>query len=562
MRWGIPAVDPETVQRLAREAAVPPLVARLLILRGITDPETATAFLHPSLSQFHDPYRMADMRSAVHRLRAALAKKEKILIYGDYDVDGITATVVLLTALRSLGAHVEPFVPHRMTDGYGMRAAALERAAGEGFRVVLSVDTGVREHEALERARELGLDCIITDHHLPGDRLPPATAILNPRRPDCPYPEKSLSGVGVAFKLAQALLGERLTDGLLRSYLKIVAIGTIADVVPLTGENRVIARFGLEGLRRPAHAGLEALLRVSDIARRAVTVADVGFRLAPRLNAAGRLEDAKEAVELFITRDPLRAKEIADRLDRLNRERQRVEDDILREILDAVSRNSELTRRSTLVFSGAGWHRGVVGIVAQRVAERFYRPTLVAGVMDGVAVGSGRSIPGFHLLDALASAHDLFLRYGGHAQAAGFTLAAAWLPELERRLEEHARCVLSPEDLEPTLNVDADISLGEINDELFRQLERLEPHGPGNPAPVFVARAAQLVSPPRILKEKHLKLRVGQSERLLDALAWRRAEAGAELRSGDRVDLAFRLEQSSYQGMTTPQLNLKDWRKV
>jgi single-stranded-DNA-specific exonuclease len=537
-------------------------VARLLVLRGLSEPAAAERFLNPSLDQFHDPYCMADMRAAVERLRAAIARGEKVLIYGDYDVDGITATVVLLTALRALGARVEPFVPHRMTEGYGMRAWALERAAAEGYRVVLSVDTGVREHEALERARELGLDCIITDHHLPEQRLPPAAAILNPRREDCPYPEKSLSGVGVAFKLAQALLGERLTDGLLRSYLKIVAIGTIADVVPLVGENRVIARFGLDGLRRPAHAGLEALLRVSDIAHRAVTATDVGFRLAPRLNAAGRLEDAKEAVELFTTRDASRAQEIAERLDRLNRERQRVEDDILGEILDTRAGKPDLACRHSLLFSGAGWHRGVIGIVAQRVAERFYRPVLVAGVENGVAVGSGRSIPGFHLLDALTSAHDLFVRYGGHAQAAGFTMPAERLPELERRFEEYARRTLSAEDLEPALNVDAEISFGEIDDELFRQLERLEPHGAGNPAPVFAARETRLMAPPRILKEKHLKLRVGQAERLLDALAWRRAEAGAELRAGDRLDLAFRLEESTYQGVTAPQLNLRDWRKV
>ncbi|MGD0922345.1 MAG: DHH family phosphoesterase, partial [Terriglobia bacterium] len=318
MRWQISKVDNEAAAPLVRELSIPPLVARLLVLRGIKEPAEADRFLHPSLRQLHDPFLMADMRAAVGRLRQAIERQEKILIYGDYDVDGTMAVVVLLTALRSLGAKVDAHIPHRLTDGYGMRVPVVERAQADGFRVVLSVlsvDTGVREHEVLARARELGLDCIVTDHHLPDSHLPPACAILNPCRADCVYPEKNLSGVGVAFKLAQALLGERLTERHVLSYLKVVALGTIADVVPLVGENRVMVHFGLAGMREPSQAGLAALLAVSGLEGRAVATGDVAFRLAPRLNAAGRMENARDVIDLFTTSDPAQARAIAERLE-------------------------------------------------------------------------------------------------------------------------------------------------------------------------------------------------------------------------------------------------------
>ena len=450
----------DIARRLARELEVSPLVARLLVQRGLAEPAAAQAFLHPSLGQLHAPELMAGMREAVARLRRALEQHEKILIYGDYDVDGTMAVVVLLTALRMLGAEVEAYVPHRLTDGYGMRVPVVEEAAANGFRVVISVDTGIREHAVLARARELGVDCIVTDHHLPDGHLPPACAILNPRRPDCGYPEKSLAGVGVAFKLAQALLGERMTERLLQSFLKVVAIGTIADVVPLLGENRVIARFGLEGLRQPAQSGLAALIELAGLAGKEISAGDVGFRLAPRLNAAGRMENARDVIDLFTLPDAARTREIAERLERLNRERQRVEEEILRAIVAQLEQRADLREQYTLVLAGEGWHRGVIGIVAQRVVERYHRPALVIGIEDGVGVGSGRSIKRFHLLDALTSVGDLFQRFGGHAQAAGFALAVERIPELTRRFEEHARNVLTASDLEPVLRVDAPRGFG------------------------------------------------------------------------------------------------------
>ena len=558
MRWLESPVDAECAGRLARELGVSPLVARLLVQRGLTESAAAHAFLHPTLAQLHAPERMAGMREAVERLRRALAAREKILIYGDYDVDGTMAVVVLLTALRRLGAEVEAHVPDRLTEGYGMRAAVIEQAAAQGFRVVISVDTGIREHLVLGRARELGIDCIVTDHHLPDGQLPPACAILNPRRPDCDYPEKSLAGVGVAFKLAQALLGERLTDRMLRSYLKIVAVGTIADLVPLRGENRVIAHFGLEGLCRPAQTGLAALIERAGLAGKVISAGDVAFRIAPRLNAAGRMDTARDVIELFTSPDAVRTRHIAEHLDQLNRDRQRVEDVILQEIVEQLDREQDWANRYTIVLTGEGWHRGVIGIVAQRVAERYHRPALVIGVQDGVGMGSARSIPRFHLFQALSGVADLFERFGGHAQAAGFSLPAHRVPELVVRFEQKARGLLSPADLERTLQVDAEVNLEQMDWPLFYELAALEPFGMGNPTPVFGIEGLRVLAAPRVLQEKHLKLKVGQAAHMLDVLGWGWASRAPVLAAGHQVDLAFTLEQNSYQERLNLQLVVRD----
>ena len=566
MRWILPKAGPEAAQRaahLARELDLLPIVAHLLVSRGLDEPEAAERFLCPRLAQLHDPFLMADMGAAVARLRQAVERREKILIYGDYDVDGTVAVVVLLTALRALGGLVEVHIPHRLTDGYGMHREVIERAAAEGARLVVSVDTGVREFEAIGRGRELGLDCIVTDHHLAGDRLPPAVAILNPHRPDCPYPDKNLSGVGVAFKLAQALVGMPASGGstrLLESYLKIVALGTIADVVPLVGENRVIAHFGLMGLGRPVSPGLRALIEVCGLGGKGLTAGHVGFRLAPRLNAAGRMESAGDVIALLTTTEQAVAAEIAGRLDRLNQERQQVEAVILGEIMDLMEEHAEYRDRHALVFAGEGWHRGVIGIAAQRLAERFHRPALVIGIEGGEGIGSGRSIPGFHLLQALDAVSDVFDRYGGHAQAAGFKLAADRIGELEARFEQYARAELTPQDLEPALRIDAEVNLGDLGGSLYQQLQRLGPHGVGNPTPVFAARGLRLQASPRVLKEQHLKLKVAQGTVGLDALAWRWGARASEWGEGQSVDAAFILDASIFQDIASLQLELRDLR--
>jgi len=553
-------VDDDAVARLCRELDIPSIIARLLVLRGVTNPESAHRFLNPALHQLHDPFLLADMKPAVARLRRALEQGEKILIYGDYDADGTMAVVILLTALRGLGGQVEAFIPHRLSDGYGMRAGVVEEAAAKGFRVVISVDTGIREHEALTRARELGLDCIVTDHHLPDGHLPPACAILNPQRVDCGYPEKLLAGVGVAFKLVQALLGERLSGRVLKSYLKVVAIGTIADVVPLMGENRVIARFGLEELRQPSQAGLQALLEVSGLEGRKISAGDVAFRLGPRLNAAGRMENARDVIDLLTCPDLEKAREIAARLESLNRDRQRVEEEILREITEVMDRHPDKRDRYSLVLAGEGWHRGVIGIVAQRVVERYHRPALVIGLGDGLGVGSGRSIRAFHLLDAVTNLQDLFVRFGGHAMAAGFALPSARIAELETRFEGYARAMLKPLDLEPVLRVDAEVSGADIDWTLFEALETLAPFGCGNPTPVLAARDLRLLLSPRIVQEKHLKLRVACGSKPLDAIGWGMAERGATLAPGQALDMAFTLDQNVFQDVRRLQLVVSEIR--
>lgn len=568
MRWTIPDTNHDAASRLSRELNLPPLLARLLVERGYAEPDHAQRFLNPRLSDLHDPYRMRDMTAAVCRLRRAIDRKEKILIYGDYDVDGTMAVVVLLTALTALGARVESYIPNRLTDGYGMRADVIERAAEAGVRVIVSVDTGIREHEVLGRMAELGIDGIVTDHHLPEGHLPKACAILNPRRPDCGYPEKNLAGVGVAFKLAHALMGPALSEAALRSYLKVVAIGSIADVVPLTGENRVIAHAGLAGLTQSAlaapgqgsgRAGISALLAAAGLAGKRISAGDVAFRIAPRLNAAGRMENARQVIDLFTLPSGREVQEIAACLERLNRNRQEAEDGIVRQIKEQVTARPQMAERYSLVFAGEGWHRGVIGIAAQRVVDLFYRPTLVLSVEDGMAYGSARSIRGFHLLDALTQCGRLFTRFGGHAQAAGFSMPASRIQQLEGEFEAHARSVLEPSDLIPQLRVDATVALKDLTLELYAGLKQLEPFGCGNPAPVFAAEA-NVAFPPRILKEKHMKLCVVGAGRRFDAMGWGMAGHAAALDGIRRVALAFSLSENTFQGRTDLQLVLKDVR--
>ncbi len=567
-RWEDVSADEALVQRTAAALDVPPVVARLLCQRGLADPDAARRFLAPDLNDLHDPYLLAGMREAVDRLLRAVAQRERIVIHGDYDVDGITSTVILRRALEMLGGDVQHFVPDRLREGYGLQPETIERLHAQGASVVVSVDCGIRAADAGRRARALGVDLIITDHHEPESTLPPALAVINPKRADCAYPDKALAGVGVALKLVQALLVQtgRAAEWL-PHFVKVAAIGTLADVVPLLGENRIIAYHGLRSLSVGPHAaGLEALLDESGLLGRRVDSFHVGFMIGPRLNAAGRMGSATLALDLLLLRGrdgevKAQAKLLARQLSDENAKRQQEEATILAAAKHVIEGDPEVGAHNALVVAGEGWHRGVIGIVASKLAEAYHKPTLVLSIEDGVAHGSGRSIPAFDLLTALEACSDVFLRFGGHRQAAGVTLEAARVPELRRRLTAWADEQLGPEALIPRLRIDAPLGLGEISADVVAALGRLAPFGSGNPKPVFRAASVELMRPPRKLKERHLKLLFRQGGRAFEAVAWRAAEREGYLcanRSG--LELAYSLDESTYQGQTTLQLTVADVR--
>jgi single-stranded-DNA-specific exonuclease len=490
------------------------ILAPLLVRRGITDADSAATFLSPSLSHLHAPERMSGLRLAVDRIDAAIERKEPMLIYGDYDVDGTMAVIILKTAIELCGGSADFHVPHRIREGYDMRDDVIERAAASGIRLIVSVDMGIRAFAPAETAQRLGVDLIVTDHHLPGpDGVPNALAVVNPNQNGCEYPYKQLCGAGVAFKLAQGLMQRRLDAGvqnkLLMSFMKVVAIATIADAVPLTGENRVFASLGLDALRKAVNPGLKALLEVAQIsAKRPPTSGEVGFRIAPRINAAGRMDVARDVVELFSVKDVARARELAAKLDHLNSDRQEEERRILRSVEERFTGDPALSDAYCIVIDGEGWHRGVIGITATRIVERYNRPTVVISRDGAEAFGSGRSIRSFHLLEAIESCSTLFSRYGGHSHACGFAMPSANVADLRAKLDLFARARLTPADFDPILDLDAELDLADITPQLFQALQLMEPYGMGNPEPVFAARGVQLTAPPRIMKDKHVKLKL------------------------------------------------------
>ena len=566
--WEDVAVDADRVRAVAAAVGVPLVVARLLCQRGLDDPATATRFLSPELGHLHDPFLLADMRPAVARLLAAVEQRDLIAIHGDYDVDGITATVILRRALELLGADVMHFVPDRHRDGYGLQPESIDRLAAAGARVVVSVDCGIRADEAARRAAEAGIDLIITDHHEPGAGLPAAFAVINPKRSDCCYPDKHLAGVGVALKLVQALLiasGRGLSA--LPHFVKVAAIGTMADVVPLVGENRVIAHCGLAGLSAGPHAaGIEALLADCGLMNRALDSFHVSFMLAPRLNAAGRMQSADLSLDLLLLRGRddgtrARARDLARQLSVENTERQEKEAAILSDARRVIESDPAIGGQNMLIVAGDGWHRGVIGIVASKLVELYHKPTLVLSVADGIATGSGRSIRAFNLLAGLESCADVFLRFGGHAQAAGVTLESARIDELRRRLSAYANDTLVPEDLVPRLRIDAPLGLRDISGDVVQALGRLGPFGASNPKPVFRASPVDLASPPRRLKDRHLSLVFKQDGRAFRAIAWRAAER-EEYLSTNRygLELAYSLDESDYQGERVTELTVADVR--
>lgn len=575
-RWTELSADARLVEGLAAALQVPRLVATVLVNRGLVNPQSAREFLTPSLELLHDPLAMRDLETAVVRVEEAIRKQEPILIYGDYDVDGTTSIVILKKAIELLGGSAEYFIPHRVRDGYGMRTEVVTRAAESGVRLIISVDTGIRAIEVVRAAMVAGLDVIVTDHHLPEEELPPALAVLNPNRLDCEYPFKDLCGAGVTFKLVQALLGRSAIPvarqkALLESFLKPVAIATVADIVPLTGENRTIVRRGLSGLAEVRNPGLRSLLQVAGFEQREVPSAhQVAFRLAPRINAAGRMATARDVVELFLTPDQQRAQDLATQLDVLNRERQQVEAEIVEAVLaQCECEGLSLLEMPALVFAGQDWHVGVLGIVASRLVERFCRPVFVLTESQDKSqgpcfTGSGRSIPGFHLLHALESMPELFVKFGGHQQAAGLTLPCEALSGFRERFAGYAATQLSSEDLRPRFTVDAEADFSDLTDESVLHVMNLGPFGFGNATPTFLARGAEVAGPAKALREgKHFNVPLRHEGRLLFVKAWNFGERQELFEPGRRLDILFQIEDDPYsrkRGYGSWCLSLKDAR--
>jgi single-stranded-DNA-specific exonuclease len=576
-RWILPSVSGDAVLSIQSSLGLQRLAAAVLVGRGFSDVSTASEFLRPSLASLHDPLLMLEMETAATRLLRAVQMREPILIYGDYDVDGTSSIIVLKKAIEILGGQADFHVPHRLTEGYGMRADVVERAAQSGVRLIVSVDTGIRANDVVRHANTMGIDVIVTDHHLPQSELPPALAVLNPNRPDCKYPDKNLCGAGVTFKLVEALLSrsglpQARQSALLDSFLKPVAIATVADIVPLTGENRVIVHRGLSGLREVRNPGLRALLLVAGFeGGESPSAHQVAFRLAPRINAAGRMATARDVIELFLTQDALRARELAEQLDALNRERQQVETDIVEAILKQCEDTGFDYSSSAAVFAAAGWHLGVLGIVASRLVERFCRPVFVlseavesAAAGQGCLSGSGRSIPAFHLLDALESMPDLFERFGGHRQAAGLTLRPGQLEEFRQRFSQFAAIRLKPDDLRPEYIIDAEADFSELTDGCVRDVLTLGPFGFGNPAPVFYTSRVEVAGPVKAFKDgKHLSVPLRHGRRMLFCKAWNFGDRTALFEPGAKLDVLFQIEDdpsSRKRGYGSWCVSLKDAR--
>src|SRR5580765_1259371 len=565
-RWTTLACDDAAAVRLSEALHIAPIVAKLLCQRGISDPELAARFLNPTLDQLHDPMALADMKPAVERIMRAIANRERIAIHGDYDVDGVTSTVILRRALELLGADVIHFIPDRLKDGYGLQPAAIDRLHAERVALIISVDCGIRGADAARRARELGVDLIITDHHEPDTALPPAFAVINPKRADCHYPDKYLAGVGVALKLVQALCRESQRESWLPGFIKVAAIGTLADVVPLVGENRVIAKVGLDLLTKGPHkVGLRALLDISGLSGKIIDSYHISFQLAPRVNAAGRMSTPDIATRLLLASDEALAEEVrqlAMQLDSENVRRQEEEAEILSAARKIVTSDPDVGARSILVVAGDGWHRGVIGIVASKLVDSFHRPAIVLSVEDGVAQGSCRSISKFDMLGALERCAPMLIRFGGHKQAAGLALDAARIREFRAAVNAVADETLGPDDLMPRLKIDSDLTFRDISGPVAAGVVSLAPFGAGNPRPVFAARGVEIIDGPRKLKERHLKMALKQDGRVFRAVAWRAAERHDYLTEHRAaIDVAYSLEQNQYNGETYLELTLSDLKE-
>lgn len=548
------------VAQLQDALRLPSAICRLIAIRGFEAPERAKAYLRPRLGQLHDPASLADLDRAVERIARAIRGKETILVHGDYDVDGICSTTLTVRTIRALGGTAIPFIPRRLVDGYDLTAAGVRAAREAGATLVVTCDCGTSAHAPIAELQQSGIDVIVSDHHLPGGPLPPAFAVLNPKRPGCQSPDKDLAAVGVAFKLALALtraMGGN--ENMVLAMLDLVALATIADVAPLRGENRVLVRYGLKLLNDQQRPGIRAMVRAAGLEGKPLTAGRIGFVLAPRLNAAGRLGSALRGVELLLAADEHEANPIARELEELNARRQEIDRATLaraRGLVEAM----DLPNTFGIVLAEEGWHPGVIGIVASRIVEEFGRPTVLIALEGKEGKGSGRSISTFDLHGGLSECRELLLRFGGHYSAAGVTIAAERVPEFAERFNAVAMSRLTEDDLVPEMRVDLEITLDQANDELETLMRHIEPCGIGNPSPLFVARSVRVAAPPKVVGRDGLKLVLSSHGRQLAALGWGMGPRASELEEGATVDVAFRLERDEFRGESRLQARLADFR--
>jgi single-stranded-DNA-specific exonuclease len=558
-RWTTYDKSIENIELIISKFQIPEIIARALINRGINTVPKVEAFLNTDLDSLYDPYLMHGMDRAIGRILEAIKCKDKICVYGDYDVDGITSTSLMIRTLKELGSDAVYYIPNRIEEGYGLSISSMDKIKELGVSLIVTVDCGIRSNEVVDYAQSLGMEVIVTDHHECEGELPKALSIVNPHQPDCSYPHKGLAGVGVAYKLVSALLSRAGNDTFAKELLDIVSIGTIADVVPLLDENRIIVRNGLERIKNTNNEGIKALLEVCGLSGKELNAYNVAFMLAPRINAAGRIADASECVELLLTNNAERAMEIAKKLDLDNKERQAIENEILNSAAAIIEKTMDVEKDRVLVLGNENWHIGVVGIVASRLVDKFYLPTFIMSIDGELSKGSARSISGFNLFEAMSKHSDIFEKYGGHEMAAGFTIKTERIDELRESMNFEAESTMGKEKLLPELLVDYKLSPEDINLETIRQLKALEPFGIGNPSPLFVYRGLKVLSSKAVGNEsKHLSLKLYDGVNEIKCIAYNLGSMQKVLSTGKKIDIICSVENNIWNNIESVQLNIKD----
>jgi len=564
-RWQIhePLIEEQLAQKNAiiEKIKCPDMIAEMLIRKGLTELDEINSFFHPNLQNVHDPFIFKDMKVAVERIIRAIKDQELITIYGDYDVDGTTSTSLLYLGLRKIGAIVDFYIPHRMIDGYGLSLSGVDQIIDKGSKLIISVDCGINAIEEVQQINEQGIDIIVTDHHNPKEVLPDAYAIINPKMEDSNYPFKDLAGVGVAYKLLVAVYTsmDMDTTSLIDKYVDLVALGTIADIVPLVGENRIFASIGLERLIKKQNIGLNALINIAGLSHKELNSGDIVFGIAPRINAAGRMGSALRAVELMISEDEEQSVELAQIIERENSIRQQIDQRTFQEACDIIEKKyKNMDDTSLIVVSSDGWHPGVIGIVASKLVEKFYKPSIMISFKDGVGSGSGRSIAGFDLFEALQSVEGYLETFGGHKYAAGLSILVEYVDLLENRLAKYVKEHITQEQLIPPLKIETKLELYEINENLLEWLNKFAPFGPGNMRPTFYTEQVMIVGFPYNVGKNHLKLKVMKDGCDLDLIGFNLGDLLPFLKKGSLIDIAYSLEFNTWQGRTSIQGKLKD----